>query len=150
MAAFVFVDWSSATARLISAPPPRPFTPPDLLISLTARAAPARTWMPHGAKGPVSGVSTPSLIGLGAADSLDPPYALEPPSTAANIATAPAAAVNLYRFTLTPSVMPADDQAGSDETRSPHRTGQLLPRPGSCVVDISDEYPLWLLSEPWD
>jgi hypothetical protein len=67
-----------------------------------------------------------------------------------NIATAPAAAVNLYRFTLTPSVMPADDQAGSDETRSPHRIGQLLPRPGSSVVDISDEYLLWLLSEPWD
>jgi hypothetical protein len=75
--------------------------------------------MPHGAKGPVSGVSTPSLIGLGAADSLNPPYALDPPSTAANIATAPAAAVNLYRFTLTPSVMPGNDKTGSDETLSP-------------------------------
>ena len=64
MAAFVFVDWSSATARLSSRPCPRPFTPPDLLISFTASAIPARTWMPHGAKSPVSGVSTPSLIGL--------------------------------------------------------------------------------------
>ena len=50
MAAVVFVDWSSATARLSFRPCPRPFTPPDLLISFTASAAPARTWMPQGAK----------------------------------------------------------------------------------------------------
>jgi uncharacterized protein with LGFP repeats len=41
-----------------------PFTPPDLLISFTASAAPARTWIPHGAKFAVSGVISPSLIGL--------------------------------------------------------------------------------------
>ena len=73
IAAFVFVDWSSATARLSRRPCPRPFTPPDLLISFTARAAPARTWIPQGAKFPVSGVSTPSLIGDAAFAALDPP-----------------------------------------------------------------------------
>ena len=72
IAAFAFVDWSSATARLSSRPCPRPFTPPDLLISFTASAIPERTWMPHGANGPVSGVIAPSLIG-GALRALDPP-----------------------------------------------------------------------------
>ncbi len=73
MAAVVFVDWSSATARLSFRPCPRPFTPPDLLISFTASAAPARTWSPHGAKLAVSGVSTPSVMGPPCADPLDPP-----------------------------------------------------------------------------
>ena len=70
-AAFAFVDWSSATARLSNRPCPRPLTPPDLLISFTASAIPERTWMPHGANGPVSGVIAPSLIGG--------PWAVDPP-----------------------------------------------------------------------
>jgi hypothetical protein len=66
-------DWSSATARLRSRPWPRPFTPPDLLISFTASAIPERVWMPHGAKAPVSDVRTPILIGAAALAELDPP-----------------------------------------------------------------------------
>ena len=72
-AAFEFVDWSSATARLSNRPCPRPFTPPVLLISFTASAIPARAWMPQGAKLPVNDVSTPSLIGAAALPELDPP-----------------------------------------------------------------------------
>jgi hypothetical protein len=47
----------------------------------------------------VSGVSTPSLIGLLWADALGPPYALDPLNTAVNITTPPTADINLKRFT---------------------------------------------------
>ena len=64
------VDGRARVRRLVvgddeidAAPFPRPFTPPDRLISFTARAAPARTWMPQGAKFAVRGVSLPILIG---------------------------------------------------------------------------------------
>ena len=73
IAAFVFVDWSSATTRLSFRPCPRPFTPPVLLISFTASTIPARTWMPHGAKFAVSGVIAPILIGAAAFAELEPP-----------------------------------------------------------------------------
>src|SRR6185436_15513436 len=86
------IDWSSATARFSS----RPLTPPFLLISFTARAAPERNWMPHGAKLAVSDVSTPTLIGAAA---LDPPYAVDPPNAAVSTARAPTAATNQNRFT---------------------------------------------------
>ena len=96
----------------------------------------ARSW-------PVSGVSTPSLIGLPWAVPLDPPYALDPLSAAVNIATAPTAAINLYRFTtfLLPSCLPTTRLA-HDETFPSRRAGQPYPDPTSCAVDISDDAPL--------
>ena len=124
-AAVVFVDWSSATARLSLRPCPRPLTPPDLLISFTASAAPARTWSPQGAKFAVSGVSTPILIGLPCAVPLDPPYALAPLNAAMSSATPPTAAINLYRLTTPPSVVPANLACAT-----------------SCAVESPDGAPL--------
>ena len=89
------IDWSSATARFNS----RPLTPPFLLISFTASAAPARNWMPHGAKFPESDVSTPTLIGAAAPAALDPPYAVEPPTAAVSTVIPATAATNQNRFT---------------------------------------------------
>jgi hypothetical protein len=74
----------------------------------------------------VSGVSAPILIGLPCADPLDPPYALDPLNTAVNIATAPTAAINLYRFTT--SLLPS-----------------CLQRPGlpiSSAIDTPDDAKL--------
>ncbi len=139
MAAVVFVDWSSATTRLSRRPCPRPFTPPDLLISFTASAIPARTWRPHGAKGPVSGVSTPSLIGLPWAVPLDPPYAPDPLNAAVSTTTAPTAVTNLYRFT-SPSFCHACPRPGwprRDVLVPTNRSVHYPTRP-PCPVDISD------------
>jgi hypothetical protein len=72
------------------------------LISFTASAIPERVWIPQGAKGPVSDVSTPILIGLPGAwplAELDPPYAVDPPKAAVSTATALTAATTQNRFT---------------------------------------------------
>jgi hypothetical protein len=74
--------------------------------------------MPHGAKLPVSDVSTPSLIGFAAAEDdplaeLDLPNALDPPKAAAKI-TVPTTAINPNRFTdlLLPSWPPYGGHCG--------------------------------------
>ena len=112
-AAVVFVDWSSATTRLSLRPCPRPFTPPDRLISFTARAIPARAWTPQGTKLEalgVSGTSAPILIGPPCAAPLDPPGAVAPPAATTSAPRAPRVAINKNRFTtfLLPSRMSRD------------------------------------------
>jgi hypothetical protein len=68
--------------------------------------------MPHGAKLPVSEVSTPTLIGLVA---LDPPDELDAPKAAASDAKAPTTAINQNRFTalLLPSWPPTTGRSFS-------------------------------------
>ena len=126
-AAVVFVDWSSATTRLSSRPPPRPFTPPDLLISFTASAAPARTWRPHGTK--LAWSKRREHADLDRATpraELEPPYALDPLNAATSIATAPTAAINTAsRAPLLLSCLPTTGLPDLASGRSLRRRAEL-------------------------
>ena len=150
MAAVVFVDWSSATTRLSLPPLPAPLhaaRPVDLVHR--ERRPGAYLEAPGREVAPVSGVSTPILIGLPCADPLDPPYALDPLSTAVNIATAPTAAINLKRFTtsLLPSCLPTTRLTTTRRCR-PDEPVNL--EPTSCPSISPTTHLLWLLREPRD